>query len=330
LSKSRISKNLGIKLAASTIINSGVQIRKNRFLKILEFMSLHSSLTDFSLAELFQIIDQGRRSGCLVVCNLSDENASAAKSRYYFIWFRQGRIVAAANCLNGQGLIGKIRQRKWVQPQVIDTFCAIAQTGTPLGLHLKTAGMLNAEQLNLLFASQLQQIRGLFEIQKGVFKLDSKAAVPGKEMTGLSVRAIEVALMALRTLKNWDTLADALPDISSTICSITQNKPHLHLKALEWQVWEFANGTISLKAMASQLNQPTALVQQAAFRLMIAGLVEEVPLSASMLELNDYPLDVNGVNSSSLANTKFAEPEMLKINTSFLQNLFGYLKSNIS
>jgi hypothetical protein len=48
------------------------------------------------------------------------------------------------------------------------------------------------------------------------------------------------------------------------------------------------------------------------------------------LELNDYPLDVNGVNSSSLANTKFTEPEMLKINTSFLQNLFVYLRSNIS
>lgn len=293
-------------------------------------MSLHSYLADFSLAELFQIIDQGRRLGCLVVCKLSDENTSAAKSRYYFIWFRQGRIIAAANCLDGQGLIGKIRQRKWLHPQVLDKFCTDTETGIPLGLHLKTAGVLNAEQLNLLFASQLQQIRELFKIQKGVFKLDSKAPVPSKEMTGLSVRAIEVALMALRTLKNWDALADALPNVSSAICSIIQNKPHLHLKPLEWQVWEFANGSISLKAIAHQLNQPTALVQQAAFRLMIAGLVEEVPLSSSTLELNDYPLDVDELNSSSLANKKFTEPEMLKINTSFLQNLFGYLRSNIS
>ncbi|WP_315788327.1 DUF4388 domain-containing protein [Fischerella sp. JS2] len=293
-------------------------------------MSLHSSLADFSLAELFQIIDQGRRSGCLIVCKLSDENTSAAKSRYYFIWFRQGRIVAAANCLDGQGLIGKIRQRKWVQPQVIDKFYTNTETGTPLGLCLKTAGLLNAKQLNLLFASQLQQIRELFEIQKGVFKLDSKAPVPSKEMTGLSVRAIEVALMALRTLKNWNALADAVPNTSSAMCSIIQNKPHLHLKPLEWQIWEFANGSISLSAIAHQLNQPPALVQQAAFRLMIAGLVEEVPLSSSILELKNYPLDVNEVNSSSLAKTKFTQPETFKINTSFLQNLCGYLKSNIS
>ncbi|MCX7597110.1 MAG: DUF4388 domain-containing protein [Fischerella sp.] len=293
-------------------------------------MSLNSSLADFSLAELFQIIDQGRRSGCLIVCNLLNYNASAGQSRYYFIWFRQGCIVAASNCLDGRGLIGQIKQRKLVQPQVIDKFCSLAPKEIPLGLHLKTAGLLDAEHLNLLFASQLQQIRKLFEIQKGVFKLDSKAPIPRKEMTGLSLRAIEVALMALRTLKNWETLADALPDVSSAICSITQNKPHVHLKTLEWQVWEFANGNVSLGAIANQLNQSTALVQQAAFRLMIAGLVEEVPLATSTLELSDYPLDVNSVNSSSLANKKTQEPEMLNISASFLHNLVGYLKSNIS
>jgi hypothetical protein len=192
------------------------------------------------------------------------------------------------------------------------------------------AGVLNAEQLNLLFASQLQQIRELFEIQKGVFKLDSRAPLPSKEMTGLSLRAIEVALMALRTLKNWDTLADALPDASSALHSITQSKPLLRLHALEWQVWKFANGSVSLGAIAHQLNQPIALIQQAALRLMIAGLVEEVPLSPSTPELNDYPLDVNFVNSSGLGNKKTREPEMLKIVTSFLDNLVGYLRSNIS
>ncbi|MGI8500336.1 MAG: hypothetical protein ACR2LR_04260, partial [Hassallia sp.] len=42
----------------------------------------------------------------------------------------------------------------------------------------------------------------------GVFKLDSKATLPWTEMTGLSLRATEVALMALRALKNWEVLAE--------------------------------------------------------------------------------------------------------------------------
>ncbi|MCP6757483.1 MAG: DUF4388 domain-containing protein [Fischerella sp. CENA71] len=292
-------------------------------------MSLHSFLTDFSLAELFQIVDQGRKSGCLIVCNLLYDPASAGQSRYYFVWFRKGCIVAAANCLNSEGLMNQIKQRNWVKPQIIDEYYAIAPATIPFGLHLKTAGILNAEQLNLLFAHQLRQIRELFEIQKGVFRLDSKVTIPGKEMTGLSLSAIEVALMALRTLKNWDVLADALPNINSAICSITQNKPDIHLKALEWQLWEFANGTISLGAIANHLNQPTSLVQQAAFRLKIAGLIEEIPLETSIPELNDYPLDVNSVDSSILLNQKSRQSEMTILSTSFLHNLVGYLKNKV-
>lgn len=65
-------------------------------------MSLSSSFTDFSLAELFQLIDQGRKSGCLTVCTLPDLHAPQSKSQYFHIWFRQGRVVTAANRLSGQ------------------------------------------------------------------------------------------------------------------------------------------------------------------------------------------------------------------------------------
>ncbi|NWF61219.1 MAG: DUF4388 domain-containing protein [Fischerella sp.] len=291
-------------------------------------MSLSSSFTNFSLAELFQLIDQGRKSGCLTVCTLPDINAPSSKSQYYYIWFRQGCVVAAANRLNGQGLIYKITQRGWANQQVLEKYSQFLPTATPFGLYLKTQGVLNTEQLNLLFASQLHQIRQLFEIQKGVFKLDSKAPLLGKEMTGLSLRAIEVSLMALRTLKNWEALADALPDVNSAIRSISQSKPQIRLHALEWQVWEFANGSVPLSAIAHQLHQPIALVQQAAFRLMLACLIEEISPVTSTLELNNYPLDLKMVNSSGFGKEKSQELERSKISTSLLQNLVGFLRSN--
>ena len=289
-------------------------------------MSLSSSFTDFSLAELFQLIDQGRKSGCLTVCTLPDLHAPESKSQYFYIWFKQGRVVAATNRLNGQDLIGKIIKRGWAKQGVIEklfTGVLIA----PVGLHLKTQGFLSAEQLNLLFASQLQQIRELFEIQKGVFKLDSKATMPWGEMTGLSLKATEVALMALRILKNWELLADVLPDPGSGIKSMTPDKPQLHLHPLEWQVWEFANGSVSVDAIANQLNQPIALVQQAALRLMVAALVEEVPVVTSTSSLNNYSIDGSLVNFPNFGSQKSKEPETLKVSTSFLQNLVGFLKS---
>ena len=291
-------------------------------------MSLSSSFTDFSLAELFLLIEQGRKSGCLSVCTLPDLHITGSKSQHYYIWFRQGRVVAAANRLNGHGLITKIAQRGWGNKEEIEKLFDGASAVTPLGLHLKTQGLLGAEQLNLLFASQLQQVRELFEIQKGVFKLETKAVVPVREMTGLSLRATEVALMALRILKNWEVLADALPDSGSAIKSITKTKPEQRLNPFEWQVWEFASGRISLFAIASRLNQPTALVQQAAFRLMLAGLVEEVPQAIFGVEIAEYPLDENLVSCSTSRTKISQEAGTMKVSSSFLQNLVGYLRTN--
>ncbi|MBF2063865.1 MAG: DUF4388 domain-containing protein [Calothrix sp. C42_A2020_038] len=279
-------------------------------------MTLSSSFTDFSLAELFQLIDQGRKSGCLTVCTLPNLKVIGSKSQYYYIWFRQGHVVAAANRLNGQGLIEKMEQRGWVTGQAVRRIRFQTPTDTPLGLHLKTLEILSGEQLNLLFASQLQQVRQLFEIQKGVFKLDTKAILPTSEMTGISLRATEVTLMALRVLKNWDALADALPDTSSAISAITTAKTQLHLHPLEWQLWEFADGNVSLNALSSQLNQHVATIQQVAFRLMVAGLVEEVPLLSNSQNFNDY-----------LPNQNTQKSQLSKVSTSFLQNLVGFLKS---
>jgi hypothetical protein len=292
-----------------------------------ELMSLSSSFTDFSLAELFQLIDQGRKSGCLSVCTLPDLHVTGSKSQYYYIWFRQGRVVTAANRLTGRCLSSKISQRGWVGEQAIEKFSTARSKETPLGLHLKTQGVLSAEQLNLLFASQLQQVRDLFEIQKGVFKLDTKATLPIKEMTGLSLKATEVALMALRVLKNWEVLGDALPDPTSAIQSITEGRPQLRLNPFEWQVWEFADGRVSLKAIASRLNQPIALVQQAAFRLMLAALVEEIPQGMVTLDITEYPLQPTSVGSLSSAAKKSQQAENVKVSSSFLQNLVGFLRT---
>lgn len=293
-------------------------------------MSLSSSFTDFSLAELFQLIDQGRKSGCLSVCTLPDIKTPQSRAKYFYIWFRSGRIVAAAHRLNGRGLVSKIAQRNWVEPQIIETVYNNASKNTPLGLQFKTQEILTAEQLNLLFASQLQQVRQLFEIQKGVFKLDCKASLPMFEMTGLSLSATEVTLMALRALKNWKILEGALPDVESGIRNITQNKPQIRLNASEWRMWEFASGDISIKDIATQLNQPTINIQQTAFRLMLIGLIEEVPQITSNSHSYHYDMDSTWVSKyGSRAAKKYQESQAPQVSSSLLQNLVGYLRSRV-
>ena len=291
-------------------------------------MSLSSSFTDFSLAELFQLIDRGRKSGCLSVCTLPDINSAQSKAKYFYIWFRSGRIVGATHRLSGRGLVSKIAQRNWAEPEVIETIYNNASTNTPLGLQFKTQDILSAEQLNLLFANQLQQVRQLFEIQKGVFKLDCKATLPMSEMTGLSLRATEVTLMALRVLKNWKVLEDALPFQESGIRSITENKPQIRLNPFEWRLWEFASGDISIKDIAIQLDQPAIKIQQTAFRLMLIGLIEEVPQITSNSHEYHYDMDLTWVSKyGSRAAKKYRESQAPTVSSSLLQNLVGYLRS---
>ncbi|MBE9214583.1 DUF4388 domain-containing protein [Plectonema cf. radiosum LEGE 06105] len=291
-------------------------------------MTLSSSFTDFSLAELFQLIEQGRKSGCLNVCTLPDINSPQSKAKYFYIWFRNGRVVAAAHRLNGRGLVAKIAQRNWTEPQILENIYSNTSTTTPFGLQLKTQEVLSAEQLNLLFANQLQQVRQLFEIQKGVFKLDCKASLPMTEMTGLSLKATEVTLMALRVLKNWQVLEAALPNVESGIRNISQSKPQLRLNAFEWQIWEFASGDISIKDIAVQLHQPAIKIQQAAFRLMLVGLIEEVPQVTSNSHSYNYDMDLTWVNKyGSRAAKKHQESQTPQVSSSLLQNLVGYLRS---
>ncbi|MEM7727448.1 MAG: DUF4388 domain-containing protein [Cyanobacteria bacterium P01_A01_bin.45] len=294
-------------------------------------MSSSSSFNDFSLAELFKYIEERKRSGCLTVCTLPDLKIQQSKSRYFYLWFHQGSFVTATSNLKSKSLAASIIRQGSTSQADIDKIIATQPAKKPLGLHLKTQGLVGAEELNVLFANQLKHVRKLFEIQKGVFKFDSKANLPWNEMTGLSLGAIQVAIMALRVLKRWEIMSDVIPHHSSAIADITDNRTHLHLNAFERQVWEFANGRISLNDIATELQQPILLVQGAAYRLMLANLVDEIPM-VRIANIHQKNAELDSWNPKIIASTSV--PDKIKdikpqtLSSSFLENLVGFLRSH--
>jgi hypothetical protein len=92
------------------------------------------------------------------------------------------------------------------------------------------------------------------------------------------------------------------------------------LNAQEWQVWEYTNGTVALKAIAQQLMLPVEKVQQIAFRLIATGLAEEVPL------VDNTPA-TQGVGS--LSEQLLEEAERQNVSQSFMQNLVDFLRSKV-
>ncbi|AFZ19103.1 DUF4388 domain-containing protein [Allocoleopsis franciscana] len=157
-------------------------------------MSITGALTDFSLPEIFQFVEKGHKTGLLTLRVLPE---STTRSSVHYLWMNQGRIVAAANQLNGQGLISLIHQYPWVSQRVVTKLAQFCPANKPLGLYLRSQGALQVEHIEHLFQVQIiQQICAVFQLKDAHFVFDQNVPAPMEEMTGLSVSsAVLVAVL---------------------------------------------------------------------------------------------------------------------------------------
>ncbi|WP_413171485.1 DUF4388 domain-containing protein [Anabaena azotica] len=298
-------------------------------------MTITGNFADFSLPELLQFLDQGKKTGILSIEFLAEENDNKKKQVYY-IWLHQGRVVSAADRLDQQGLILMIAQRGWISERVISRVTQISSCfiNSPLGLCLKAQGLVQPEQLKLLFNSQvLRPVCALFQVKDALFRFEPTSTLPLGEMTGLSMSATEVILIGLRALRDWRALEEKLPDPTSGLSGLMLKQTKVQLNAQEWQVWEFVNGQVSLQHIANQLSIPIVTIQQIAFRLIVVGLAEEYFMVAAT---PTYTLEES--LSTSTPTLTFPEPvqetvpaikatEKPPVSQSFLKNLVGFLRS---
>ncbi|MBD2102988.1 DUF4388 domain-containing protein [Leptolyngbya sp. FACHB-261] len=288
-------------------------------------MALSGSLADFSLPELLQLVDQGHKTGLLTIQPMLDsllDFRASTQLQVHKIWLYQGRIVAVEVASEVPPLTDLLAQRGWISDRSIEKLGARCAVNSPLGLCLKSQGALQADQLTALFKLQLRQgVYKLFQVPDGRFCLETSTALNYSLMTGLSIRAGEAALNGLRWVQDWAMLEAKLPAPTSTLRSV--GKPNLKLEALEWQVWEFADSSHTIEAIAAQLNTSLAKLQQAAFRLMAVGLVDEIPTAMAEPVLNTIePLPaVTPAARTAEPNSGSPAPS-----NAFLSSLVGFLK----
>jgi len=283
-------------------------------------MAISGYLSEFSLPEIFRLIEQGNKTGRLSLQERSENPIH--KGKIFRIWFKQGNIIAAADRIDGNGLLAMIQRRGWVSERVASRITEVCAIDQPAGLCLKEQGILEAEQLKLLFSHQvLQQVCKLFELQDGQFQFDTKVAPPISELTGLKAPPQEVTLAGLRALRDWTMLLDKLPEPASGLVSIVIDKPKLRLNQLEWQVWEFTNGDVTIQHIAKQLKLPLEKIQQVAFRLMVMGIAEEVPIIN--VEMPSQKQDIE-IPTSDLSEKSNSSPS-----NAFLLSLLGHLKNKV-
>lgn len=154
-------------------------------------MSTKGSFTDCSLAEIFQVLERGHKTGLLKLCTSSEIPTKPPLTCY--IWVYRGRIVAVANRLDQQGLVSLIAQHQGVKNRLVAELAQSCPLSQPLGLCLKNRLVLEAKQLKHLFKIQvLQQICKLFQTKEGWFEFYQNVPLPTREMTGFSVQLADL------------------------------------------------------------------------------------------------------------------------------------------
>ncbi len=231
-----------------------------------------------SLVEIFQWIELGDRTGRLAFWH--------RRGCHYF-WFCGGRIVAAADSLDGLGLVRLIQAKGWLSPSCLERIGeAYANnqplgkyrtTGTALGICLQAQGFLSRDRVKQLFAKQvLQQVCQAFQLTDGQVRFDDRILPPQAEATGLSVPASQAILQGLRLLRDWSALAAQLPESDVVLRARATGAACEKLSRLEWEVLRQADGQRSLADIAKITAIATPQVRQIAFRLLAVNAVDTV------------------------------------------------------
>jgi hypothetical protein len=295
-------------------------------------MSIIRSLESFSLPELFKLIENNSKSGRLII-ETPISNRTAKREGIYYIWFKEGHLIAISDRLNQKGLINLIAARGWLSPLIVSRLRTLCPTTVPLGVYLHKMKLLDQQKLSLIFQLQLHQVYRLFQLTGGRFRFDDFSemqdrilTIPWLEMTGHRIKTTEVTMYALRLIANWEHFTPQLPEPSLALKRIV-TQPHLKLTAFEYQLWDLADGQMSLLNIAKVTQQPLSTVQITAFRLIAVGLVNEV--FQSSYDWKRFSPQETRENSSSSSNREQL-PKLSSNDTSILQTLGEIFKNQIS
>lgn len=240
----------------------------------------------------------------------------------------------------------------------------MSKSNMAMGFCLKSQGLLQAEQLTLLFRAQItSQVCPLFQLRDGQFELIPLTTLPYAEMTGISIPATEATITGLRMLRDWSALQNKLPDLTSGLTKKIFAKSEVRLEYSESQVLEYATGKMSLRDIARTIELPNDKVAQIAFRLIVTNLVEECLVTTAPHKEETSPFaDLNSTNAfgqkripqtqptpintkassqlnsnnnnshSSSGTNKLLEPVLdsspkAAVSKTFLHNLVGFLQS---
>jgi hypothetical protein len=252
-------------------------------------MPLRGNLRDFTVTQLFNLINLAQKTGALIV-DRSNETAQ--------LYFQRGKLAYAKIGVEDNGLATILYRAKKLNGSQYKTIQASGgkMSDKELGLLLINAGYVTQEEI----LSDLQQyladvVCRLFTWVEGIFRFENEV-LPPNDRIPIRLDLENLIIEGSRQASEHEHLQDEIPTLD--IALKFSDRPGANLKKVtlnleEWRVVSYVNPKNTLRQIASATKMNEMEIRRVVYRLLEAGLVELIrPQGVTLpIPVHAFPTD---------------------------------------
>jgi hypothetical protein len=244
-------------------------------------MALKGSLKDFSLPDLFQLLNFSKKNGTL--------NLVRGNSRGY-ICFRNGEVFFATTNWKRQSLGMKLVGAGLITKEQLNEALELQRKeakGQRLGQILVRLGYITQEQLEVFVEEQIQD--AVFEMLRwtdGEFEFQPGVVFPEEDI-GLSISTEELIMEGSRRLDEWNRIEKKIPHLDVVFRMKTmqgREAAQISLTPEEWMVLTYVDGERTVRQIVELTGMSTLQTCKILYGLIGSGLLENVTPEEGELE----------------------------------------------
>jgi uncharacterized protein DUF4388 len=230
---------------------------------------LEGTLGTFTLPDIFQLLANTKKTGCLV---LSDDHRDGR------VWFKDGEVFFA---LASGGRLALGRRLIGAGVLTTDQLKAALEVqrdsrGLRLGSILVDQGAVDAPTLEMFVREQIQDAAfDLLSWSEGSFRFEGTADTD--EPIGLTVSVENLIMESSRRLEEWDTVRRKIPTARAVV-AMAPEVPHgeieVSLKADEWRLLTLVDGQRTIIDLVEITGQSEFAICKVLFGMVGTGLLE--------------------------------------------------------
>lgn len=239
-------------------------------------MALEGNLRDFSLTDMFRLLETGRKTGALHMERPGESGA---------VCFRDGRIISVV-LGEGREPMGKrlvraglISEKQLRQALGLQKIQKKEKADRRLGQILVDEGYLEAQVLESFVGDQIgETLFDLFRWEEGELRFEPDETVESEDI-GISVSVDSVLGDVQRRIEQWERIREKIPgtDARFAISGAPGDKAaEIHLKPREWMLLCYLHGGRSVHELAEFTGYTEFETAKVLYGMYAGGLIERV------------------------------------------------------